>query len=277
MSFLAKILESTKAAIAECKRDRPLAAILSELTPRPDDRAFFKALKQAETSIIAEFKRRSPSVGMLRPDADVAEIVRAYERGGARAISVLTESSYFDGSLKDLRHARAISKLPILRKDFIVDEYQVYEAAQAGADAILLIVAALSQSELRHLYDLARDLHLDVLVETRAEDEVERALAVKADIIGINNRLLPVPSQVDIGITYNLVQRIPKDKDIAIVSESGIRNREELDALAVAGVDAALIGTTLMKAANPEAVCRELTRPHRSSKTVKRSDQPVLA
>jgi indole-3-glycerol phosphate synthase len=281
MSFLLEILESTKQAVAERKRQLPLAEMLAALVPRSDDRTLLRALEEAGTSVIAEFKRQSPSYGLLREAPDLREIISAYERGGARALSVLTESSYFDGSIEDLRVARAISKLPILRKDFVVDEYQVYEAAQAGADAILLIVAALDPGELRHLHDLARNLHLDVLVETRSEDELEVALDIKADIVGINNRLLQVPSpvdiEVDIATTYKLIESIPKNEHHAIVSESGIRTRDELDALSAVGVDAALIGTALMKAPDPEAMCRELTSPHRSSRASKRSDQPVLA
>jgi indole-3-glycerol phosphate synthase len=276
MRFLEEILEATRRAVAERKRRISLESLRATTSLRPDNRAFRSALNESEISIIAEFKRCSPSSGPLREAPDLKEIVRAYERGGARALSVLTEGSRFRGSLDDLRVARTISKLPILRKDFIIDEYQVYEAQEAGADAILLIVAALEQSKLNALYDLARRLHLDVLVEIRSPAELERALDINAEIIGINNRLLQVPSQVDIRTTYELIGSISKYEQVTIVSESGIKTRDELEGLATAGVAAALVGTTLMRAPDPEAMCRELASPRRS-RTSKASIQPVLA
>jgi indole-3-glycerol phosphate synthase len=277
MSFLEEILEATRRAVAERKRQLSLESLRAMTSPGPDNRAFRNALNESEISIIAEFKRCSPSSGLLREAADLKEMVRAYERGGARALSVLTEGSRFRGSLEDLRIARTISTLPILRKDFIIDEYQVYEAQEAGADAILLIVAALEPSELRSLHDLARRLHLDVLVEIRSLAELEPALDINAEIIGINNRLLQVPSQVDIKTTYKLIDSISKNEHVTIVSESGIETRDELEKLSTAGVAAALIGTTLMKAPDPEAMCRELVSPAKSSKASKTSVQPVIA
>lgn len=277
MRFLEEILEATRKAVAERKRHVSLGSLRAATGLRPDDRTFHRALNESEISIIAEFKRCSPSRGLLREAADLKEIVCAYERGRARALSVLTEGSRFHGSIEDLREARAISSLPILQKDFIIDEYQVYESQRVGADAILLIVAALTLGELRSLYELARSLYLDVLVEIRSQAELECALDINADIIGINNRLLQVPSQVDINTTYELIGLVSKHDHVTIVSESGIKTRGELEGLAAAGVDAALIGTTLMEASNPEAMCRELTSPSRDSRASSTSTQPVTA
>ena len=192
---------------------------------------------------------------MIREGAEVAEVVRAYERGGAAALSILTETFHFGGSLDDLRAARAATHLPVLRKDFVVDPYQLYESAAAGADAILLIVAALEPAELGALHREAWELDLDVLVEVHDEEELEIALDVEAEIIGINNRDLGDFS-VDIERTYELLSDVPAGK--TVVSESGFSTRDQLDELDRVGVDAVLIGETLMRADDLEAACREL-------------------
>jgi indole-3-glycerol phosphate synthase len=280
MNFLSNILKSTRQAVDVRRQDRPLQEVLASLAnmpPRPDEWIFLEALRKPGMAVIAEFKRASPSEGSLAENLDIRERVSEYERGGADALSVLTEQSSFHGSLADLRAARATCDLPILDKDFIVDEYQVYEAAEAGADAILLIVAALQETgNLRSLYDLAHELHLDVLVEIRSARELTEALDIKADLVGINNRRLQVPSEVDIDTTYQLIEQASKDKRITIVSESGIKTRKELDALAAVGVDAALIGTALMKASDPEARCRELTGVSGDSKGTRQIDHPAF-
>ena len=207
-------------------------------------------------SVIAEHKRRSPSAGTIREGATVADVVMAYERGGAAALSILTEGAHFGGSLDDLRAARAASSLPILRKDFIVDAYQVVESAAAGADAILLIVAALDPDELAELYAEAAGLDLDVLVEVHDEEELEIALEVlDADVIGINNRNL-ADFSVDVDRTYELLHDIPAGK--TVVSESGFHSRSQLDELERVGVDGVLVGETLMRAPDPEAALRAL-------------------
>jgi indole-3-glycerol phosphate synthase len=193
---------------------------------------------------------------VIRSGSTVREIVEAYERGGAAALSILTEPFHFGGSLDDLREARAASELPVLRKDFVVDPYQLYESAAAGADAILLIVAALEPDALYELLQEARALDLDALVEVHDERELEAALEVEADVLGINNRDLSDFS-VDIERTYALLSDIPAGK--TVVSESGFSAREELDALERVGVDAVLIGETLMRADDVEAACRALT------------------
>jgi indole-3-glycerol phosphate synthase len=208
-------------------------------------------------SVIAEHKRRSPSAGTIREGATVAEVVGAYERGGAVALSILTEGRHFGGSLDDLREARAASSLPILRKDFIVDAYQLYESAAAGADAILLIVAALDPDMLVALFGEAARLDLDVLVEVHSEPELETALEViDADVIAINNRDLSDFS-VDIERTFELLSDIPAGK--TVVSESGFHHRSQLDDLERVGIDGVLIGESLMRAPDPESAVRALT------------------
>ena len=232
------------------------AELESRLPQRAKDRPFNEALVRPGLSLIAEFKRRSPSAGPICDEGlQVADQVGAYERGGAAALSVLTDEAHFGGSLDDLRAAHAASRLPILRKDFVVDPYQLYEAAVHGADAVLLIVRALPDPELRRLFDEARALDLDCLVEVHDGAELERALTLDAEVIGINNRNLD-EGTVDVATTYELMPDVPAGK--AAVSESGISSRAELEELERVGVDAVLIGETLMRAADPESMAREL-------------------
>jgi len=220
--------------------------------------AFRDALAAPGLSIIAEHKRRSPSAGPIRPGSNVAEIARAYTAGGAAAISVLTEERGFDGSLEDVRDAHAACALPLLRKDFIVDPYQLDEALAAGASAVLLIVAALERPDLIALHDQAGRLGLDVLIEVHDHAELETALAAGASIVGVNNRDLRDFS-VDIGRTFELLDAIPAD--VVVVAESGISSREHLARLREAGVGAALIGERLMRAEDPAAALAELLAP----------------
>jgi indole-3-glycerol phosphate synthase len=239
-----------------------LAEILAGTRRRVDGRlaerrgAFRDALTAPGLSVIAEHKRASPSAGVIRADLSLAEVIGAYERGGARALSILTEPDRFAGSLDDLRDARSLTGLPLLRKDFIVTEYQVAEAAIAGADAILLIVAALASERLRALLALAESLGLDALVEVHDRAELEIALTAGAKIVGINNRNLAT-LDVSLQTTYELLPMIPAG--VLRVAESGFSTREQLDALAAAGVDAVLIGEALMRAVDPEVACRRLT------------------
>ena len=256
MSVLDRIVDATRSDVERRRREVPLAELEQRLGGR-DDRPFSEALLLPGVSVIAEHKRRSPSAGELRAGATVEEIVCAYERGGAAALSILTEGPHFGGGLADLHEARAASMLPILRKDFIVDAYQVFESAAAGADAILLIVAALSRRELAALYADATGLDLDVLVEVHDEEELETALeVVDADVIGINNRDLQT-FEVDVERTYELLSDVPAGK--TVVSESGFHTREQIDDLERVGVDAVLIGESLMRSPDPELACRELT------------------
>ena len=213
------------------------------------------ALARPGMSVIAEFKRRSPSAGALREGASVREIVTAYERGGARALSVITEEDHFGGSLEDLREARASCDLPILRKDFIVDAYQLHEAVEAGADAILLIVAALADADLRRLHDAALQLGLEALVEVHDHDELAQALDLGPSLLGINNRDLRDFS-VDIGRTLALLADVPEG--VLVVAESGIGRPEQLAELHAAGVAAVLVGESLMRAPDPQAALAAL-------------------
>lgn len=253
---LERLIASTREEVARRKQERPLSELEREAAARSGGRPFAEALSAPGTSLIAEHKRRSPSAGAIREGADLEQIVRAYERGGAAALSILTDERNFGGSLDDLRAARAASELPILRKDFTVDVYQLYEAKAAGADAVLLVVGALEPGELGLLHSEARALDLDALVEIHDEEELEAALEIDADVIGINNRNLEDFS-VDISRTFELLVDIPAGK--TVVSESGISTREQVEELEQVGVDAVLVGETLMRARDPEAAVRELT------------------
>jgi indole-3-glycerol phosphate synthase len=255
VSVLSRIVDSTRHDVERRRREVPLAELESRLADRGQDRPFSEALAGPGVSIIAEHKRRSPSAGPIREGATVADIVGAYERGGAAALSILTEREHFGGSLDDLREARAVSNLPILRKDFIVDPYQVYETAAAGADALLLIVAALDADDLARLFAEASSIDLDVLVEVHDEEELEHALELDADVIGINNRDL-TDFTVDLNRTFELLSDVPAGK--LVVSESGLYTREQLDELERVGVDAVLVGERLMRAPDPEHGLREL-------------------
>jgi indole-3-glycerol phosphate synthase len=205
--------------------------------------------------VIAEFKRRSPSAGTLRERPDLPGILDAYTQGGASAISILTDGPHFEGSLEDLRRARAACDLPLLRKDFILDPYQLHEALAAGADAVLLIAAALDQPTLASLHRHARNLELDVLVEVHDREELDRALDLGAELIGINNRDLRDFS-VDVGRTERLMRHIPAG--VSVVSESGISTHEQLEDLAKQGLAGVLVGEALMRADDPRGALEAL-------------------
>jgi indole-3-glycerol phosphate synthase len=260
-TVLERILRSTRVELERREREVPAGELEERLlrggVPRAGALRLRDALAATGIGVIAEFKRRSPSAGTLRGEADVPGVVGAYARGGAIALSVLTEGPNFDGSLADLRAAREASELPILRKDFIVDRYQLLEAREAGADAVLLIVAALAQDELESLHDSARALELEVLVEIHDGEELKRVLAVGAQTVGINNRDLRDFS-VDMARTSRLMHEMPAG--VRVVSESGIHTPEQLVRLAQDGVDAVLVGESLMRSADPEAALRALTR-----------------
>jgi indole-3-glycerol phosphate synthase len=263
VSVLDRIVEDTREELDRRRERIPLSQLAARLAERAGAegfRPFAEALTRPGVSIIAEHKRRSPSAGVIRDGATVADVVQAYERGGAAALSVLTEPFHFGGSLDDLREAHRATELPVLRKDFIVDRYQLYEAAAAGADAVLLIVAALEPAELDALLREAWDLDLDALVEVHDERELEAALEVEADILGINNRDLSDFS-VDLDRTYDLLSDVPAGK--TVVSESGFSTREQLDELERVGVDAVLIGETFMRAPDVEQAVRELAGEYR--------------
>jgi indole-3-glycerol phosphate synthase len=275
-NVLQRIIASTRRELESRKQQRPLAELQQlsvaargfagepvsagesqsgEDSPIGSPRPFYTALTGPEIAVIAEFKRRSPSAGELRERPDLPSILGAYERGGASALSVLTEGPHFEGSLADLDAARAASRLPILRKDFIVDAYQLYEARAAGAAAVLLIVAALDDMTLATLHEQARGLGLDVLVEVHDREELARALHLGADLVGVNNRDLRDFS-VDVGRTTQLLGEIPDG--VAVVSESGIHSPAQLRELHAQGIQAVLVGESLMRAADPEQALRAL-------------------
>jgi len=229
-----------------------LEGLASEYGPTLD---FEAALRTEGISIIAEVKRASPSRGLISPDLDVARLVESYRRGGAAAISVLTEPTGFRGSLEDLATARHASALPLLCKDFFLDRYQMLEARLCGADAVLLIVAVLGPRQLGQLMKAAGDLGLATLVEVHTEAEVDTALDAGARVIGINNRNLQ-DFTVDVTTTVRLRPSIPSN--IVVVSESGISSYADVFAMQLAGVDAVLVGEALASAANPETKLREL-------------------
>jgi indole-3-glycerol phosphate synthase len=259
MNVLMEIVADTRVAVARRAQRVPLSALIEAGEQRrageEQTRDFRAALAALGISLIAEHKRSSPSAGVIRSDLELADVVSAYERAGARALSVLTEESRFGGALADLAAARAATSLPILRKDFIVEEYQVHEALAGGADAILLIVAALDTGTLIRLHSLATQLGLATLVEVHDALELDAAHEIGADIVGINNRDLTT-LQVDVERTYEL---LPDVRDGAlVVAESGFREHAQLARLQDAGVDAVLIGEALMRAPDIEAATRDL-------------------
>ena len=271
-TVLAQILGRTRVELERRKRELPERALEGHVL---ESRSFGDgdgaaggpgrlraALTQPGIAVIAEFKRRSPSAGTLREGADVSAVVRAYERGGAAAVSVLTEGPSFAGSLEDLRLAGRACRLPILRKDFIVDPYQLHEARAAEADAVLLIVAALSDGEIASLQLAARELGLDVLVEVHDQTELARALQAGAEVIGINNRDLR-DFTVDVQRTSQLIGEVPAGT--TVVSESGITSAGQLRTLEQQGVDAVLVGESLMRAPDPEAALLALRTPAATS------------
>jgi indole-3-glycerol phosphate synthase len=253
--ILDDILAETRRTVARAKEARPLARLEAEALAAPAARGFAPALRGEDIACIAEFKRRSPSAGWIREQGDPAPIARAYEEAGAAALSVLTDGPFFGGALADLQAARAAVHLPVLRKDFMVDPYQVPEARAAGADAILLIVAALEDRELASLLGEAERFRLDVLVEAHDAAEVDRAVALGARIIGINHRDLRT-FQMDMTLAARLRDRIPADR--LVVAESGIRTAGDVERMRNAGVNAILVGENLMRGEDPGAALRTL-------------------
>ena len=243
--ILDEIVETKRREVAGRKASRPLIELERMIAGMPPTRDFRKAISDGECKIIAEVKRRSPSRGMLRPDFDPVRIAREYESHGAAAISVLTDETYFGGSDADLTAVKEGVALPILRKEFIVDPWQVYEARAIGADALLLIAAILTDGQLREYRELAASLGLAALVEVHDREELERGLAAGAEIVGINNRDLKT-FVTEIRTSMRLAPLIPKDR--IAVSESGIRTRGEIEALSKAGIRVFLIGETLIAA-----------------------------
>ncbi len=257
--FLRRILAHKAQEIAERAERLSLRALSRQVEDAPQTRPFaqtlFDRVQGRRTAIVAEIKRASPSKGVLTEDFDPATIARSYERHGATCLSVLTDAEFFHGSDEHLRAARAACDLPVLRKDFTLDAYQVYEARVAGADCLLLIVAALGDTQMHELAELARELGLDVLVEVHDEAELERALALPTRLIGINNRDLRT-FEVSLQTTLTLVPRVPADR--LVITESGIQSAEDVALLRAHGVHAFLVGEAFMRAPDPGVKLAEL-------------------
>ncbi len=244
-----RILEVRQAAV-------PLAALEASLTRTPRGEAFAAALSASPAPrVVAECKRRSPSRGVLRRDYDPAAHAAAYAKAGAAAVSVLTEPAFFDGDLEHLRRVREAVDLPLLRKDFVISEYQLVEAAASGADAVLLIAGALTRAEMAALIERGRALGLALLVEVHDAAELERTLEAGASIVGVNSRNLRT-LDVDLGVMDGIAGAIPED--VIAVAESGIRTREDIDRLAGHGYDAFLVGERLIAQPDPGVALREL-------------------
>ncbi|HVF28603.1 MAG TPA: indole-3-glycerol phosphate synthase TrpC [Pyrinomonadaceae bacterium] len=259
-NFLTTILEKRRQRVGRERAERPLESLRVEAFSRrhnSTEHALRAALRAGDApKIIAEFKRASPSKGSLSADARPAEIARLYEAGGAAAVSVLTEEEHFRGSLNDLRDVRAAVTLPILRKDFIVDEYQIYETATAGASALLLIVAALDDETLAHFLRLTEEeLGMDALVEVHTAEEMRRARACGATLIGVNNRDLST-FKVSLDVSVRLAEDAPRDA--LLVSESGLRRARDIQLLRSHGYKGFLIGETLMRAEDPAETLHDL-------------------
>jgi indole-3-glycerol phosphate synthase len=256
-TYLDLIVPAVLRRLADRKRLLPQAELegMPALGPRPP---IVDALRAPGVSLIAEVKRASPSKGPIRPDLEVGAVVKAYEAAGARAISVLTEQDHFAGSLDDLRTAAANTGLPLLRKDFILDGYQIHEARVFGASAVLLIAALLDDAELEALSGLAGDLGLDVLLEVHDATEMTKALAVDGVIIGINNRDLRTFA-VSLETTEQLAGLVPPGR--LLVGESGIRDHDDIERLASFGVDAALVGESILRNADVGAAIEALMCP----------------
>jgi indole-3-glycerol phosphate synthase len=243
--ILDEILSNKKEELAETKRQAPFADVKAKALDAEPSRGFGKALiNSGDIRLIAEVKKASPSKGIIREDFDPVRIARIYEESGASCLSVLTEKKFFQGELGYLGRIRSVVKLPLLRKDFIIDEYQIHEARAAGADAILLIAACLERQQIEDYLGIARLLGLDVLVESHTRKELDKSLLAGATLVGINNRDLATFT-VSLQTTLDLVKDIPDDR--TVVSESGIKTRDDVVRLHRAGVDAVLVGESLMR------------------------------
>jgi indole-3-glycerol phosphate synthase len=256
--LLKAIVAATKTRVATRRASVPQRELEDVVSAAPPTRGFRQRLGQPGRNVIAECKRRSPSRGVLRRAYDPAAIASSYEAAGAAAISVLTEPTFFDGDLSHLEDVRGAVRIPVLRKDFIVDPYQLFEARAAGADAVLLIVGALDPQTLRLLRHAARRLDLDVLVEVHDERELEAAVDAGADLIGVNNRNLRT-LEVSVDASFRLAARMPHDT--IAVAESGLKKADDLDRLQAAGYRAFLVGERFMTAPDPGEALRALIGP----------------
>lgn len=248
MNLLEQIVERKRGEVATAKERTPLARLESQLAAAPKPRGFADALAQDGVRLIAEVKKASPSVGLIRADFDPATIAKSYEQHGAACVSVLTDELGFMGSIDHLKAVRAAIALPVLRKDFILDPYQIVEARAAGADCVLLIAECLDQPTLQSLFQSATDLGMDVLIELYEANNLPRVLEVGPRLVGINNRDLRT-FETKLEHTLDLLEHIPDD--VTVVSESGIKTSHDIDRLRAANVGAVLIGETLMRAETP--------------------------
>jgi indole-3-glycerol phosphate synthase len=245
--ILSKIVKEKEKEIKERKEKYPLNLILKKINFSEESRNFKSAISKEGINLIAEIKKGSPSAGIIRKNFDHIEIAKIYEKGKVDAISVLTDEKFFKGNLDFLKDVKKITRVPILRKDFIIDEYQIYESKIFGADAILLIGKILEVKKLKKFLSLAKELKMDSLVEIHSENELKKILDLEIEIIGINNRNLE-NFKVDINTTFELLKKIPKDK--IVVSESGIKKREDVIKLQNFGVNAILVGEVFMRSEN---------------------------
>jgi len=262
-TVLDRILEARRAEVDHRKRVLPETALKYGVKAAPPVRDFAAALSRDAINVIAELKPASPSRGIIRDPFDAPALGKSLEASGAAALSVLTEGEFFRGSLKNLRDARKEIALPVLRKDFIFDPWQVWESRANDADSFLLIVAALSGEQLRDLLGLGRELGMEPLVEVHTHEELDRAMAAGARIVGVNNRDLKTLS-VRLETSYELIEQIPED--CLAVAESGLRSHDDLKKLRAAGFDAFLIGEHLMLAPDPAAALRTLLVPPTSGR-----------
>jgi indole-3-glycerol phosphate synthase len=257
MGFLEQILKEKKAIVRDLKGKRPLREVM-KMTVGKEKRPFFEQFSErfpGETRIIAEVKKASPSKGILAGDLDPAKLVREYEEGGARAISVITEEKYFKGSLAYIGEAKKMTSLPLLRKDFIVDDYEIHEAKAAGADALLLIGEALDQHQIKDYLDIAHSIDIDVLMEIHSLRTYEKLAGLKGYLLGINNRNLQTLG-VDLDLSQEFLSKIPATYPVII--ESGIETRADIEAFLEKGVSGFLVGTSLILSGSPREKLEEL-------------------
>lgn len=258
MNQLDVIIESTKETVKKSISFRSIASLeedFEKYNKRGFEDAIMSRVSEKETAIIAEIKKASPSKGLIRKDFEPKKIAKEYEEGGATCLSILTDEPFFQGKLEYLDSVRSSCELPILRKDFMIDLYQIYETKAYGGDCILLIVAALDIVQLKDFSQLARELNLDILIEVHSEDELNEALSINSKLIGINNRDLTT-FEVDKNLAIKLARQIPKD--VIVVSESGISSREDILSSKEQGIHSFLIGESFMRKPNPGNALKDI-------------------